>query len=156
MDWMQIISLIGGFVGGGGLTALVTLKFSRRKAGAEADGAAIDALNNAISTMKGIDNDKDRDIADLKAENSSLREQLEKVQEHLADKRCECTTKGYYMCIHQGCVLRRPALGRGKTYFAEHGDDVDFGADFDTVEELLEEHRKNNVLKMIEYDGNGK
>ena len=63
MDWIQIISIMGGFIGGGGLTALFTLKFSRRKAGADADNAAITALNNAITTMTGIDNGKDDEIA---------------------------------------------------------------------------------------------
>lgn len=154
MDWIQIISIVVGFVGGGGLTALFTLRFTRKKAGADADNAAINALNNAISTMTGIDNSKDNEITDLKAENTELRQQIGKLQAHLSDKRCECTTKGYYMCVHQGCSLRRPALGRGKTFFDEYKDAVDFGADFYSVEELLEEHKKNNILKLIEHDGN--
>lgn len=145
MDWIQIISILGGFIGGGGLTALFTLKFSRKKAGAEADNAAITALNNAITTMTDIDNGKD-------AENTTLRAQIGDLQTQLADKRCECTTKGYYMCVHQGCVLRRPSLGRGRAYFKEHCDEMDFGADFYTVEELLDEYRENAKLKMIEHD----
>lgn len=157
MDWIQILTLIFGFLGGGGgITALATIKFKRKKEGAEAADAAIEALNKAIETLKGIDNDKDKEITDLKAESKELRAQIGDLQKHLADKRCECTTKGYYMCVHQGCVLRRPSLGRGKTYFVEHGQEEDFGADFYTVDELLEEHRKNNALKMIEYDGDGK
>ena len=152
MDWIQIISILGGFIGGGGLTALFTLKFSRKKAGADADNAAITALNNAITTMTGIDNGKDDEIASLKTENSTLRAQIGDLQTQIADKRCECTTKGYYMCVHQGCVLRRPSLGRGKAYFAEHGQEVDFGADFYTVEELLDEYKENAKLKMIEHD----
>lgn len=152
MDWVQILSIAGGFLGGGGLTALFTLKFIRKKAGADADNAAINALNNAIATMTSIDNGKDAEIASLKTENDELRTQIGDLQKQLADKRCECTTKGYYMCVHQGCVLRRPSLGRGKTYFAEHGQEVDFGADFDTVEELLHEHRKNFEVKMIEHE----
>lgn len=152
MDWMQIISILGGFIGGGGLTALFTLKFLRKKAGADADNAAITALNNAITTMTDIDNGKDAEIASLKSENTTLRTQIEDLQTQLADKRCECTTKGYYMCVHQGCVLRRPSLGRGRAYFKEHCDEMDFGADFYTVEELLDEYRENAKLKMIEHD----
>ncbi len=152
MDWIQIMSIMGGFIGGGGLTALFTLKFSRRKAGADADNAAITALNNAITTMTGIDNGKDDEIAGLKTENAGLRSQIGDLQKQLADKRCECTTKGYYMCVHQGCVLRRPSLGRGKTYFAEHGQEVDFGADFATIEELMDEHRKNTAVRYIEHE----
>lgn len=157
MDWIQILTLILGFLGGGGgLTALVTIRSQQKKAGADADNAAITALNNAITTMTGIDNDKDREIADLKTENSELRTQIGDLQKQIADKRCECTTKSYYMCVHQGCVLRRPSLGRGKNYFSEHWQDADFGADFYTVEELLDEYRKNNVLKLIEHNGNDK
>lgn len=145
MDWIQIISILGGFIGGGGLTALFTLKFSRKKAGADADNAAITALNNAITTMTGIDNGKDDEITSLKTENSTLRAQI-------ADKRCECTTKGYYMCVHQGCVLRRPSLGRGKAYFAEHGQEADFGADFHSVEELLAERKRGADVGFIEHE----
>ena len=154
MDWIQIMSIMGGFIGGGGLTALFTLKFSRKKAGADADNAAITALNNAITTMTGIDSSKDDEIADLKAENTELRQQIGKLQAHLADKRCECTTKGYYMCVHQGCSLRRPALGRGKTFFDEHKDEVDFGADFYTVEELMRAYKAQEAdrIKMIGYE----
>ena len=157
MDWIQILTLILGFLGGGGgLTALVTIRSQQKKAGADADNAAITALNNAITTMTDIDNEKDAEIASLKSENTTLRTQIEDLQTQLADKRCECTTKGYYMCVHQGCVLRRPSLGRGKTYFSEHGNDADFGADFYTVEEILDEYRKNNVLKLIEHNGDNK
>ena len=102
--------------------------------------------------MTDIDNGKDAEIASLKSENSTLRTQIEDLQTQLADKRCECTTKGYYMCVHQGCVLRRPSLGRGRAYFKEHCDEIDFGADFYTVEELLDEYRENAKLKMIEHD----
>ena len=157
MDWIQILTLVLGFLGGGGgLTALVTIRSQQKKAGADADNAAITALNNAITTMTDIDNEKDAEIASLKSENTTLRTQIEDLQTQLSDKRCECTTKGYYMCVHQGCVLRRPSLGRGKTYFSEHGNDADFGADFYTVEEILDEYRKNNVLKLIENNGDNK
>lgn len=152
MDWIQIISILGGFIGGGGLTALFTLKFSRRKAGADADNAAITALDKAITTMTGIDNGKDDEIASLKTENSTLRAQIGDLQKQIADKRCECTTKGYYMCVHQGCVLRRPSLGRGKAYFAEHGQEVDFGADFHSVEELLAERKRGADVGFIEHE----
>lgn len=152
MDWAQIATLLGGFIGGGGLMTLITARAQRKKVGAEADNAAITALNNAITTMTDIDNGKDAEIASLKSENTTLRAQIGDMQTQLADKRCECTTKGYYMCVHQGCVLRRPSLGRGRAYFKEHCDEMDFGADFYTVEELLDEYKKNAKLKMIEHD----
>lgn len=142
MDWTQILSIVAGFVGGGGVVTLATLRSTRKKANAEADGTAVEALNNAIETLKALDDDKDNEIADLKKENADLREANNQLQTHIADLRCECTTKGYYMCVHQGCIVRRPTLGRGKTYFTEHGKDVDFGADYTPIEELIAEHKR--------------
>ena len=137
---MDIISMLGGFVGGGALSTLVTLRATWKKSNAEADNAAIDGLKAAIAELRDMqaesdlrDEKKDKLIADL--------------QKALADKRCECTTKGYYLCIHQGCVLRRPSLGRGKEYYKAHAADADFGADYTPVEELLEEHRRTREVK---------
>lgn len=134
MDWTLIVSNLTTLIGGGALSTLVTLRATRKKAGADADNAAIEGLNAAIAELRDMqsesdrrDEKKDKLIADL--------------QKALADKRCECTTKGYYMCIHQGCMLRRPSLGRGKEYYKAHAADADFGADYTPIEKLLEEYR---------------
>lgn len=134
MDWTLIVSNLTTLIGGGALSTLATLRATRKKAGADADNAAIKGLNAAIAELRDMqsesdrrDEKKDKLIADL--------------QKALADKRCECTTKGYYMCIHQGCMLRRPSLGRGKEYYKAHAADADFGADYKPIEELLEEYR---------------
>lgn len=134
MDWTLIVSNLTTLIGGGALSTLATLRATRKKAGADADNAAIEGLNAAIAELRDMqsesdrrDEKKDKLIADL--------------QKALADKRCECTTKGYYMCIHQGCVLRRPSLGRGKEYYKAHAADADFGADYTPIEKLLEEYR---------------
>lgn len=134
MNWTLIISNLAALIGGGALSTLVTLRATRKKAVADADNAAIEGLNATIAELRDMqsesdhrDEKKDKLIADL--------------QKALADKRCECTTKGYYMCIHQGCVLRRPSLGRGKEYYKAHAADADFGADYTPIEKLLEEYR---------------
>lgn len=134
MNWTLIISNLAALIGGGALSTLATLRATRKKAGADADNAAIEGLNAAIAELRDMQSEcdrreekKDKLIADL--------------QKALADKRCECTTKGYYMCIHQGCVLRRPSLGRGKEYYKAHAADADFGADYTPIEKLLEEYR---------------
>lgn len=134
MNWTLIISNLAALIGGGALSTFVTLRATRKKAEADADNAAIDGLKAAIAELRDMQSDserrdekKDKLIADL--------------QKALADKRCECTTKGCYMCIHQGCVLRRPSLGQGKEYYKAHAADADFGADYTPIEELLEEYR---------------
>lgn len=135
MDWTLIISNLAALIGGGALSTLVTLRATRKKAEADADNAAIKGLKDAIAELRDMQSDSDR--RDEKKDKL-----IADLQKALADKRCECTTKGYYMCIHQGCVLRRPSLGRGKEYYKAHAADADFGADYTPVEDLLAEHRK--------------
>lgn len=135
MDWTLIVSNLTTLIGGGALSTLVTLRATRKKAGADADNAAIKGLKDAIAELRDMQSDSDR--RDEKKDKL-----IAELQKALADKRCECTTKGYYMCIHQGCVLRRPSLGRGKEYYKAHAADADFGADYTPVEDLLAEHRK--------------
>lgn len=134
MDWSLIVSNLTTLIGGGALSTLVTLRATRKKAGADADNAAIKGLKDAIAELRDMQSDSDR--RDEKKDKL-----IAELQKALADKRCECTTKGYYMCIHQGCVLRRPSLGRGKEYYKAHAADADFGADYTPIEELLEEYR---------------
>lgn len=135
MDWTWIGSILTALIGGGALSTLVTLRATMKKAGAAADNVAIEGLRAAIAELRDMQSDSD-----------SREEQKDKLiaelQKALADKRCECTTQGYYLCIHQGCVLRRPSLGRGKEYYKAHAADADFGADYTPVEDLLAEHRK--------------
>lgn len=134
MDWTLIISNLAALIGGGALSTFVTLRATRKKAEADADNAAIKGLKAAIAELRDMQSDSDR--RDEKKDKL-----VADLQKALADKRCECTTKGYYMCIHQGCVLRRPSLGRGKEYYKAHAADADFGADYTPIEELLEEYR---------------
>lgn len=134
MDWTLIASTLTALIGGGALSTLATLRATRKKAGADADNAAIEGLKAAIAELRDMQSDSDR--RDEKKDKL-----IAELQKALADKRCECTTKGYYMCIHQGCVLRRPSLGRGKEYYKAHESDTDFGADYTPVEELLDEYR---------------
>lgn len=146
MEWTTIITtLIGGLLGGGGLSVILNWKSLQKKGSAEADSAAIEALNNAINTMSQIDEGKDKEIAALKEECKTLRAEVADLNEQLTQKRCENTTKGYYMCIHQGCVLREPSMGRGKAYYDKHKGEPDFGADYTPVEDLLSDYknRKN-------------
>ncbi len=142
MEWTTIITtLIGGLLGGGGLSAILNWRNIKKKGSAEADSAAIDALNNAINTMSQIDEGKDKEITDLKQELRDKQTQIDNLNEQLTQKRCENTTKGYYMCVHQGCNLRRPTMGRGKEYYAKHNGETDFGCDYLSIEELIEQYK---------------
>lgn len=155
--WTEILTHLLTLVTGGSLTAFVTLKAARRKAAAEADGAMVDVFRNAIEALRGAISELKGNQSEANAREDKLNAQLterdariEELHKQLADKRCENTTKGYYMCVHQGCVLRCPSLGRGKEYYIKHSGEEDFGADFLTVEELIE-NRRNAMA-----DGNDK
>ena len=149
MDWSLIITGVVSLIGGGIITRLVTIKSARRKAGAEADNAVVDALNNAIEALNSACGELRTKLSESGAREDNLNARLaerdskiDDLHKQIADKRCESTTKGYYMCIHQGCNLRCPSLGRGKDYYRQHAGEEDFGADFYTVEELLEHRRQ--------------
>lgn len=141
MDWTTVITGAVALISGGVVTRLVTLKSTRRKAGAEAESAAIEALKSAIGELREMQAESAGREDRL---NDQIRERdakIEELQAAIADKRCENTAKGYYMCVHQGCMLRRPSLGQGKEYYKAHHAEENFGADYYTVEELLEMRR---------------
>lgn len=138
MDWMTIITSATALLEGGIILRMATLKSAKRKAGAEADNAGIDALKNAISELRELQTESGAREDKLNAQIAERDAKIEKLHGELSDKRCENTTKGYYMCVHQGCVVRCPSLGRGKEYYKQHVGEDDFGADYYTIEELLE------------------
>lgn len=142
MDWISVITGVIGLIGGGIGTRIVTIKSTKRKAGAEADSAAIEALKSAIAELREMQEESGAREDKLNAQIADRDAKIEKLHSELADKRCENTTKGYYMCVHQGCALRRPSLGRGKEYYSQHIGEDDFGADFLSVEELLDARRR--------------
>lgn len=135
INWQTIIELVITLIGGGLIGRFFRLKADTRKAGAEADNTAIDGLNSTIQQLASQLADRDADLKERDA-------RIELLTEQLTHKTNECTTKGYYLCVHHGCKLRRPSLGRGDQYFLKHREDEQFGADFSTVEELLANFNK--------------
>lgn len=131
MDWTQILLSALTFLGGGGIATLVTLRSKHKKGEAEADVASIGALECALK----LASDKDAVIAAKDAK-------IEELRTELAAKRDENTTKGYYMCVHLGCPLRRPSLGRGKTYFTQNSGSENFGADYTSIETLYNDYKR--------------
>lgn len=73
----EILTPILTFIVGGGLTAIFTLKFQRKKAAVEVKTDEIKALRDAVDMVYKplLDTQKDR-IQELEAEVKSLREQL--------------------------------------------------------------------------------
>lgn len=83
----EILTPILTFIVGGGLTAIFTLKFQRRKAAVEVKTDEIKALRDAVDMVYKplIDTQKDR-IQELEAEVKSLREQLKQERKDRQDE----------------------------------------------------------------------
>ena len=83
----EILTPILKFIVGGGLTAIFTLKFQRRKAAVEVKTDEIKALRDAVDMVYKplIDTQKDR-IQELEAEVKSLREQLKQERKDRQDE----------------------------------------------------------------------
>lgn len=140
MDWISIIEMVLSFALGGGIASVFMIGVNKSKGKAETKDIAIGSLENTINELS--------EQLSAAAEREARKDELiERQMTDIADKRCECTTKGYYMCVHQGCRLRCPSLGRGKEYFKSHQSEEDFGADFMTVEELIAKYDKDNANK---------
>jgi cell division protein FtsB len=106
MDWVTIISLIFGFIGGGaGLVGVFTLNSQKKKAEAEANQAQedvnktksdvktaeLDQVQEAITIWRGIAEDMktERDeykaaFLEVSAHNTKMAEQLESIRKELA------------------------------------------------------------------------
>lgn len=120
-----ILSSILSLIVGGGLTALLTMRSTRKKADAEASQEDIKAIDQSIELVK------------------ELQEQNTELQRKIADLRSENTTKGFYLCVHMGCPLRRPTLGRGRIYFDKHREEENLGGDYTPIETLFADYKKN-------------
>lgn len=83
----EILTPILTFIVGGGLTAIFTLKFQRKKAAVEVKTDEIKALRDAVDMVYKplIDTQKDR-IQELEAEVKSLREQLKQERKDRQDE----------------------------------------------------------------------
>ncbi|MBQ2006320.1 MAG: hypothetical protein II205_02025 [Bacteroidales bacterium] len=136
MDWTAIVGYAFGALGLFDLGRLVFFKSSKKKASAEADSVAVDVLNNALEAL-------DKRLEEYQNLAREKDAEITRLQKELADKRNENTTKGFYMCVHQACPLRRPTLGRGKQYYDEHRDEDMLGADMRTLEKLIAEYKGN-------------
>lgn len=140
MDWGMVISALCGLLSGGGAMSLLNWRAGRRKAAAsagreenESAGAAVDALNRAIDTLQ---EERDRDkgvIAGLTAEREKL----------LAEKIGFINAQAALlpsMCVHLGCVLRKPVQGQADRWLDAHSGEPLRGADYKAVNVLLREY----------------
>lgn len=137
MDAIAVITAVGGLLSGGGVMALLNWRANRRKATAEASQAeasstdtAVEALNKAIDTLQE-EREHDRSVID----------QLTKERETLTDEKISLINRlgalKVCMCVHLGCVIRKPTQGGADKWMTEHESEILYGADYTPIGTLM-------------------
>lgn len=117
-------------------------KADAEKAKVEADTAmlqplrdTIEVLSNQLRESNERENAKDELIAHIREEKDSLHEQLiEKTEENATIKQL--------LCVHGGCVVRKPIRGRGDNWYDTYKNDPSLGIDSLPINQLLREYGK--------------
>lgn len=130
MEWTNIIIALIGAVLGGGISIPLTIRQIRRRGNLENESLAIETLSKVIAELKESNAAKDREIDKYKAENEELR----RIKEDKAEENASCKNA---MCLHWGCILRFPGIGRGDEYYQEHHADPAMGGDYEPINNLL-------------------
>lgn len=143
MDWTFIKALLTGLLSGGGVMAIINWRSSRRKAAAEASQSeaqstdtAVGALNKAIDTLQE-EREHDRSVIDkLTQEREALtKDKIELINRLGALKVC--------MCVHLGCILRKPTQGQADKWIEDHSGEELYGADYTPVNILFRRLNEN-------------
>lgn len=144
MDWTFIKALLTGLLSGGGIMAIINWRSSKRKAAAEASQSeaqstdtAVGALNKAIDTLQE-ERDHDRSIIDkLTKEREALtKDKIDLINRLGALKVC--------MCVHLGCILRKPTQGQADKWIEDHSGEELYGADYTPVNILFRRLNESN------------
>ncbi|MDD7454946.1 MAG: hypothetical protein PUK70_01650 [Bacteroidales bacterium] len=144
MDWTFIKALLTGLLSGGGIMAIINWRSSKRKAAAEASQSeaqstdtAVGALNKAIDTLQE-ERDHDRSIIDkLTKEREALtKDKIDLINRLGALKVC--------MCVHLGCILRKPTQGQADKWIEDHSGEELYGADYTPVNILFRRLNEND------------
>lgn len=149
MDITAIIMAVVGLISGGGLTAIFTIKSSKRKAAIENESLAIEALKSTIQELRLDNARKDEIMAQYLAE----REQYRLGVEEKAEENATCKN---VMCMHLGCALRHPAIGRGDQWYKDHKEEPALGADYLPINQLLHEYGRMKKEKKSQFNEESK
>lgn len=143
MDWTFIKALLTGLLSGGGIMAIINWRSSRRKAAAEASQSeaqstdtAVGALNKAIDTLQE-EREHDRSVINkLTQEREALtKDKINLINRLGALKVC--------MCVHLGCILRKPTQGQADKWIEDHSGEELYGADYTPVNILFRRLNEN-------------
>lgn len=156
MDWSSILIAVIGALAGGGLTALFTIKSSKKKAEGEADSAAVAPLKEANEIIRQQLNEADAREQDLETRIRALSGEKDALYEQIILLREEAAIIKQYLCVHGGCQLRKPGKGIGPKFFSAHKEDFERTIDNTPVNMLLREYGKKKpdlIEAAVESDG---
>lgn len=145
MELSTIITVAATILGSGGLSSLLTLGISRRKASVEVDKAEHEVKGfDTDALVKQIDR-LTKSLDDMQVDYNALWDKNEKLQETITKLRLESSRKGTYMCVHQGCELRKPSWGSGDEWYKQNNEHECLNSDFDKASTLLKQYKKKQA-----------
>lgn len=134
MDWTPL--LISAVSGGAISTIAIEVVrhfLGRKKEGIENESLAIEALKSTISELRLDNQRKDEIMSQYLLEREQFRlEREEKAEENATVKNG--------LCVHWGCVLRHPGIGRGDSWYQDHKDSPALGGDFLPINQLMKNY----------------
>lgn len=137
-----IITAITSLLVGGGLSAIVCLKATKKKADIEADKSAVDLLQDSLDSIKEI---ADQYLQLYKEDEARIKELNNTIVMLSESKAVACQ----YICNRVCCSLRKPPRGQGeqflKDYQAGNGE-----LDYRTIDEFYEDKVSNQSNKLTE------
>jgi uncharacterized protein (UPF0335 family) len=68
-------------------------------------------------------------------------EQIDKLQEDIAELKAAQSCLFDDMCIHKGCRIRKPHQGQGGEWYKRYREDPNLGADYTSIDTLLKMDR---------------
>ncbi|MGI6430552.1 MAG: hypothetical protein ACOXZ6_12665 [Syntrophomonadaceae bacterium] len=148
MDWVSIITAVGGVLSGGGVMAILNWRANKRKAEAEAKQAEAEASRTEAEGKSMIFESENHFIDQLQEQQDKYLQVFagkDKKIDELYDKLRRSENKvilcANNICVHHGCECRLPGRGLGLKWVDGHGDEPDLGGDYDTCEELMVKYR---------------
>lgn len=142
MNWTEIILAIVTFLGGGGIAAFFTMRSRIKKGDAEASSASIKAMDEMMSLVKRMEEEKRELQLRIDSIRGDFRNEIDTLVKENNELNCQLLTMSYCMCLHFACPLRRPTLGRGQRHCIEHCNEENFGADYTPIDELFGNYKR--------------
>lgn len=144
VDWSALLSALVGLAGGGGVTSVLYSRSMRRTKAAEAKKAEGEASHEEVNVLREAIKEMGDNYKDLNAEHDKDRaalatkdEQIQDLNDKLAQKSMVIATLSMLVCRNVGCSLREPVYGMGAKWYEDHVSDISAALDHSPVNVLL-------------------